>query len=175
LVTVVGYVISPIAKRYTSTGEPGASFRVASTERRFDKQAQEWVDGDQLFVSVSCWRKLALGVITSLEKGDPVIVRGRLHTRTYAVEGTPRTSTDIVAYQVGPDLARCHVGVQRPRKTPTTSALESADQVGASVPEQRDASPTPEGAEEPNVVLPNTGTEPIDEDASRPDLSVVAP
>ena len=61
LVTVVGYVISPISQRQTGAGEPGATFRVASTERRYDKETQQWVDGDQLFVSVSCWRKLALG------------------------------------------------------------------------------------------------------------------
>jgi single-strand DNA-binding protein len=175
LVTVVGYVFSPINKRHTSSGEPGAAFRVVSTERRYDKEAREWVDGDQLIVSVSCWRRLALGVITSLEKGDPVIVRGRLHTRTYAVEGATRTSADLVAYQVGPDLSRCHAGVHRPRKTPAASASEIAESAGQSVPEQRGVAPTADMSDvlEPGLARP--ASDQLDDESSRQEVSVAAP
>jgi len=175
LVTVVGYVISPISQRQTGAGEPGATFRVASTERRYDKESQAWVDGDQLFVSVSCWRKLALGVIASLEKGDPVIVRGRLHTRSYAVDGAMRTSLDLVAYQIGPDLARCQARVQRMRKAPSASALESAEFVGASLPEQRESGSTVDLRTEPDADSGQVRSDQAEGDSRRPALSAVAP
>ena len=134
LVTVVGNVISDVYRRDTQAGVPLATFRMASNERRFDKESGQWVDGDRLYLSVTCWRRLALGVVTSLEKGDPVVVRGRLSTRTYEVNGNRRSVTGMEAYQLGPDLSRCHVCVQRPRKS---SGSTDAASNGAAVPEAR--------------------------------------
>lgn len=116
MVTVVGNVISDVQRRETQSGVVLASFRMASNERRFDKATGQWVDGDRLYVSVTCWRRLALGVTSSLEKGDPIVVRGRLFTRNYEIEGNRRTVTELEAYQLGPDLSRCQVCVERPRK-----------------------------------------------------------
>jgi single-strand DNA-binding protein len=128
MVTIVGNVISDVQKRHTQDGVAVVNFRMASNERRFDKATGQWVDGDRLYLSVTCWRRLALGVMTSLEKGDPIVARGRLYTRSYEVEGNKRTVTELEAYQLGPDLSRCHVGVQRSRR----SALsESGDEVPA--------------------------------------------
>jgi len=76
MTTVVGNVITEVKQRKITDGTRVASFRMASNERRFDKETQQWVNGDSLFVTVTCWRKLALGVGASLVKGDPVMVTG---------------------------------------------------------------------------------------------------
>jgi single-strand DNA-binding protein len=114
--TIVGNVISDPRQRRTAEGTKVVSFRMASNERRYDKAADQWVDGDHLYVTVTCWRRLAAGVAASLVKGDPVMVRGRLYTRDYEVEGQRRYSTEVEAASVGPDLARCTADVQRPRR-----------------------------------------------------------
>jgi len=111
--TVVGNVITDVKQRRITDGTRVASFRVASNERRFDKETQSWVNGDSLYVSVTCWRKLALGVTASLTKGDPVMVTGRLFTRGYEIEGQKRSVTELEAFAVGPDLSRCVADVTR--------------------------------------------------------------
>jgi single-strand DNA-binding protein len=162
LVTIVGTVISDVRKRNVQDGTPVAGFRMASNERRFDKASGQWVDGDHLYLSVTCWRRLALGVLTSLEKGDPVVVRGRLYTRNYEVEAGKRSAVELEAYQVGPDLARCHVGVSRGRK-PGAAGDDGAG--GEQVPAPRAADQL-DGAEQ--------GQSPANADAdARPVLSVV--
>jgi hypothetical protein len=75
--TVVGRVITDISQRVVPSGDMVCSFRIVSTERKFNREAQEWVDGDQLFLQVTCWRKLAENVSSSLFKGDNVVVSGR--------------------------------------------------------------------------------------------------
>jgi single-strand DNA-binding protein len=131
VITIVGNVISDLKSRRTGEGVHVVNFRMASNERRFDKVSGEWVDGDRLFVSVTCWRKLANGVVTSLSKGDPVVVTGRLFTRGYEVEGQKRSVTEIDATAVGPDLARCAAELIRVRRvasedTPLVVAPEEA-------------------------------------------------
>jgi single-strand DNA-binding protein len=118
-ITVVGNVISDVRTRRTADGQRVVSFRVASNERRFDKETGDWVDGDRLFVTVTCWRKLANGVAMSLSKGDPVLVTGRLYTRGYEVEGQKRSATELIATAVGPDLARCGADLLRVRRSGT--------------------------------------------------------
>ncbi len=119
MTTVVGNVITEVKQRRIADGTRVASFRMASNERRFDKETQLWVNGDSLFVTVTCWRKLALGVTASLMKGDPVVVTGRLFTRGYEVEGQKRSVTELEAAAVGPDLARCIADVSRARRQAT--------------------------------------------------------
>lgn len=108
------------------------NLRVASNERRFDKVSQRWVDGDSLYLSVHCWRTLAENV-SSLVKGDPVIVAGKLRTREWTTElGERRSLVEIEAHAIGPDLARCTVsGVRRPRR----GDREDREEAAAAVPE----------------------------------------
>ena len=107
---VVGNVVNDIEMRFTKSGEPVASFRVASSTRRFDRSNDRWVDGDTHYFTVSCWRGLAHNVVQSLQKGMPVIVHGRLRSRE--VERPCKEQTHIVRYldieatSVGADLAR---------------------------------------------------------------------
>jgi single-strand DNA-binding protein len=132
-VTVVGNLVDDPTLRQTESGVEVAGFRVASTSRRYDRESGRWVDAGTLFLPVSCWRSLAANVGASLGKGDPVIVTGRLFTRTYERDGQTRTSYDLEALAVGPDLARGRATFQRTPRAPVPSAHVATDATG--VPE----------------------------------------
>lgn len=111
--SVIGNVVNDVNLRFTRSGEPVASFRIASSTRRFDRQAERWVDGDTHYFTVSCWRSLAQNVLQTLTKGMPVLVVGRLRSREVprpCSTGADHTHLvrffDIEASSVGPDLAR---------------------------------------------------------------------
>lgn len=110
VVTIQGNVVNDVTIRTTRAGFDVATFRVASTPRRFDRQIDQWVDGSTAFYQVSCWRGLAHNVAESLTKGQPVIVYGRLTQRMFERDiggQTVRTYvSDIDAFCVGPDLCR---------------------------------------------------------------------
>lgn len=113
-VTMVGNIITdPKLRRTAEEDRPVVNFRMASTERRYDKEAAEWVDGETFYVGVSAWKRLAESVAGSLSKGDPVVVFGRIYTRGYEVDGQRRSATELVAQVVGPDLTRCSADVHR--------------------------------------------------------------
>jgi single-strand DNA-binding protein len=135
-VTVVGNLVADPRLAYTKDGQPIASFRLASTPRRFDRASGEWKDGDTLFTSVTCWRSLAENVHLSLRKGNSVIVIGRLSVRPYETkDGDKRQSVDIDAMAVGPDLGRATTIIKRIERTAQPSA-ESA------VPSEHDLVPS---------------------------------
>jgi single-strand DNA-binding protein len=110
MMTVVGNVVRDVELRFTTSGDPVASFRVASNTRRFDRASERWVEGDTHYLTVTCWRNLASNVVASLKKGMPVLVYGRLRSRevTRTVGETTQIVRyqDVEAYSVGPDLAR---------------------------------------------------------------------
>ncbi|MFB9909355.1 single-stranded DNA-binding protein [Allokutzneria oryzae] len=114
--TVIGNVVTDPVRRTTRSGANVVGFRVASTRRRLDKATGEWVDADQLFLSVQCWGELGAGVAHSLHKGDPVIVSGRLRTREWEADGQRRSVVELEADAVGPDLARSTARVRRVRR-----------------------------------------------------------
>ena len=138
-VTVVGNLVEDPRLRTTDTGVDVASFRVASTSRRFDKDAGRWIDSASLFLSVTCWRTLAGNAVASLRKGDPVVVTGRLSTRTYEKDGQVRSTCELEAVAVGPDLAR---GTAVFRRSPRTATP------GTSIDPGPEADTEPAGAEE---------------------------
>jgi single-strand DNA-binding protein len=115
LVTVVGNLVDDPRLRTTENGVEVTNFRVASTSRKYDRETGTWVDYGQLFLGVSCWRSLGLNVVASLRKGDPVVVSGRLFTKQYERDGQPRSSYEMDAIAVGPDLARGTATFQRSR------------------------------------------------------------
>lgn len=108
--TVLGNVVNDVELRFTAAGDAVASFRVASTARRYDRASERWVDGDTAYFSVSCWRQLAHHVASSLSKGMPVVVVGRLRSREVERPCGEQTHMmrfhDIEASAVGPDLSR---------------------------------------------------------------------
>ncbi|MGH3774909.1 MAG: single-stranded DNA-binding protein [Pseudonocardiaceae bacterium] len=116
-VTVVGTLVSDMRpRRVGPDGTLVLNFRVACNERRFDKTSESWVDGESLYLSVNCWRRLAENA-ASLVKGDPVIVSGKLRTREWTTEqGERRSLVELEANAVGPDLARCAATVRKQRR-----------------------------------------------------------
>jgi single-strand DNA-binding protein len=116
-VTVVGTLVSDVRpRRVGPDGTLVLNFRVACTERRLDKTSESWVDGESLYLSVKCWRRLAENA-ASLVKGDPVIVSGKLRTREWTTEqGERRSVVELEANAIGPDLARCAATVRKQRQ-----------------------------------------------------------
>ncbi len=113
-VTVVGRVITDIRTRVTQAGDKVANFRIACQERHYDKAQDIWVDGDRMYMTVSCWRSLADHVAESLQKGDQIVVSGRLKLREYTTEDNERrTDLTVDAKAIGPDLAIHTVAVSR--------------------------------------------------------------
>jgi single-strand DNA-binding protein len=151
LITVVGNVVDDPKLRSTESGVEVTGFRIASTARRYDRGSDRWVDYGQLFLSVSCWRVLAVNVVASLHKGDPVLVSGRLFTRQYEREGQLRSSYEMDAVAVGPDLARGTASFQRSRAlVPPTHAEtdehglpEPPPDLGGEPPAPAPATPAP--------------------------------
>lgn len=105
-ITIVGNVVDDPKLRTTSTGVPVASFRIASTSRRMDRETGSWVDNERLFATVTCWRVMARNVAASLKKGQPVIATGRFYSREYVKDESSRMSYELDAVAVGHDLAR---------------------------------------------------------------------
>jgi single-strand DNA-binding protein len=113
-ITIIGNVVSEPELRFTPAGAAVAKFRVASTPRKFDKQANAWVDGDPLFLGVSVWRQQAENIAESVAKGARVVVVGRLTQRSYEDrEGVKRTVYEIEADEVGVSLARATAKVTK--------------------------------------------------------------
>jgi single-strand DNA-binding protein len=106
-ITLIGNVVTDVQCHTTAAGTEAASFRLATTSRRYDKGIGAWVDGDTSFVRVTCWKRLARHVRESLTKGDPVIVSGAMKVREWEDrDGNRRTGVDVIASTVGHDLAR---------------------------------------------------------------------
>ncbi|MEV6546403.1 single-stranded DNA-binding protein [Streptomyces sp. NPDC051665] len=106
-ITIVGNLVDDVELRFTPAGAAVAKFRIASTPRVFDKQSNEWRDGDALFLTCSVWRQAAENVAESLQRGVRVIVQGRLKQRSYEDrEQVKRTVYEIDVDEVGPTLAR---------------------------------------------------------------------
>lgn len=113
LVTFTGNVCADPERRQVPSGISVTNLRVASTERRFDKQNNQWYDGTTTFFNVTCWNKLGERVASDLHKGDAVFVSGRLLERSYDKrDGSGRVNYwEVEAIALGPDLNRTNVQV----------------------------------------------------------------
>lgn len=114
IITVVGNLTADPELRYTQNGLPVANFTIASTPRNFDRQANEWKDGEALFLRASVWREFAEHVAGSLTKGSRVIATGRLKQRSYETrEGEKRTAIELEVDEIGPSLRYATAQVTR--------------------------------------------------------------
>ncbi|MFE5079938.1 single-stranded DNA-binding protein [Streptomyces mirabilis] len=114
VITIVGNLVDDPELRFTPAGVAVAKFRIASTPRVFDKQTNEWKDGEALFLTCSVWRKAGENVAESLARGTRVIVQGRLKQRSYEdKEQVKRTVYEIDVDEVGPTLARATAKVTK--------------------------------------------------------------
>ena len=133
-ITICGNTTAPAEIRFTSSGAPVASFTVAHTPRTFDRAANEWKDGEAMFLTCSAWRQLAENVAETLSaKGMRVIVQGRLKQRSYETkEGERRTVYEVDVEEVGPSLLRATAVVTR-----ATSGAQPGRQPAARQPAGR--------------------------------------
>src|SRR3954451_21420969 len=105
VITVVGNLVDDPELRFTPSGAAVANFRIASTPWSFNRQTNEWEDGEALFLSCAVWRQAAENVAESLTRGMRVVVQGRLKARSYETrEGEKRTVFEIEVEEVGPSL-----------------------------------------------------------------------
>ncbi|MFE9812350.1 single-stranded DNA-binding protein [Streptomyces sp. NPDC005548] len=105
VITVVGNLVDDPELRFTPAGAAVAKFRVASTPRTFDKQTNEWKDGETLFLPCSVWRQAAENAAETLQRGMRVIVQGRLKQRSYEDrEGVKRTVFELDVEELGVSL-----------------------------------------------------------------------
>jgi single-strand DNA-binding protein len=118
VITVVGNLTADPELRYTQSGLAVANMTIASTPRTFDRQKNEWVDGEALFLRASVWREFAEHVAGSLTKGTRVIAQGRLKQRSYETkEGEKRTSIELEIDEIGPSLRYATASVTRAQRT----------------------------------------------------------
>lgn len=112
--TVIGNLTNDPELRFTPSGSAVANFTIASTPRTFDRQSNEWKDGETLFLRASVWREAAENVAESLTKGMRVIVSGRLKSRSYETkEGEKRTVIELEVDEIGPSLRSANAKVTR--------------------------------------------------------------
>ena len=113
-ITVVGNLVADPELRFIPSGAAVANFRIASTPRQFNRDTNQWEDGEALFLTCNCWRQMAENVAESLTKGMRVIVNGRLKQRSYQTrEGENRTVFEVEVDEVGPSPKYATANVQR--------------------------------------------------------------
>lgn len=129
--TIVGNAVDDPKMRTTGAGVPVASFRIASTSRRLNRETKTWEDNERLFATVTCWRALAQNVAASVKKGQPVVVTGRFYSREYVKDEVSRMSYELDAIAVGHDLAR---GTSQFTKITRPHAVTSVEVDGDGIP-----------------------------------------
>lgn len=117
-ITVIGNLTNDPELRFTPSGSAVANFTIASTPRTFDRQSNEWKDGETLFLRAGAWREAAENVAESLTKGMRVIVTGRLKSRSYETkEGEKRTVIELEVDEIGPSLRYATAKVNRTQRS----------------------------------------------------------
>lgn len=117
-ITMAGWLGGPVSLRHAA-GVPVASFRLACTPRHYSKREDRWVDRETQWLTVTCWRALALNVTHSVSAGDPVVVHGRLEaTRWTTDQGEERTGFELEAETVGHDLSHGTARFTKPERAP---------------------------------------------------------
>lgn len=148
IITVVGNLTADPELRYTQNGLPVANFTIASTPRTFDRQANEWKDGEALFLRASVWREFAEHVAGSLVKGSRVIATGRLKQRTYQDrEGNNRQAIELEVDEIGPSLRYATAQVTRAASNRGGQAPAQSEQWATTQPGDSDAWSTPSAGE----------------------------
>lgn len=117
IITVIGNLTADPELKFTHNGAAVANFTIASTPRKFDRQANEFKDGETLFMRCSIWREAAENVAESLQRGTAVIAQGRLESRSFETkEGEKRTVQELAVDEIGPNLRRATAVVTKNEK-----------------------------------------------------------
>lgn len=141
IITVIGNVTADPELRFTQNGHAVANFTIASTPRTFDKQANEFKDGETLFMRCSAWRDMAENVAQSLSRGTRVIAQGNLTSRTFDTkEGDRRTVMELDVQEVGPSLKYATASVS---KVDRRGQQQGQQAQGGYAPQQAQQGPPP--------------------------------
>jgi len=134
IVTVVGNLTADPELRHTQGGLAVANFTIASTPKTFDKQSNDWKDGDALFLRASCWREFAEHVAGSLTKGSRVVATGRLKQRSYETkEGEKRSTIELEIDEIGPSLRYANAQVTKADYTGSSPSATRGNPAGDDV------------------------------------------
>lgn len=126
--TIIGNLTADPELRFIASGAAVANFTVAHTPRTFDKAANEWKDGETLFMRCSLWRESAENLTESLTRGSRVIATGKLKQRTFEKDGQSRSVIEMDVEEIGPSLRYAtaqvvkKVGGSRSKSAPTSAA-----------------------------------------------------
>ncbi|MGH8961022.1 MAG: single-stranded DNA-binding protein [Jatrophihabitantaceae bacterium] len=143
VITVIGNLTADPELRFTASGAAVASFTIASTPRSFDKNTNEWKDGEALFLRCSLWRQAAENAAESLTRGMRVIAQGRLQQRSFETrEGEKRTVIELQVEEIGPSLKYASAKVNR-----TTRGSSTGSGFGSSGSDGGTGSPTGGGTQ----------------------------
>jgi len=130
-ITVIGNLVQDPELRFTPSGAAVANFTIASTPRTFDRNSNEWKDGETLFLRAGVWREAAENVAESLTKGMRVIVTGRLKSRSYEdKEGQKRTIIELEVDEIGPSLKSATAKVNRAQRNGQDGAASAGGSQG---------------------------------------------
>ena len=142
-ITVVGNLVADPELRFIPSGAAVANFRIASTPRSYNRETNQFADGEALFLMCNCWRQMAENVAESLTKGMRVIVQGRLRQRSYQTrEGENRTVFEVEVDEVGPSLKFATANVSRtPREGGGQPRPSQGFQQQQSAPPQQQQAP----------------------------------
>lgn len=142
-ITLIGNLTSDPELRFTPSGSAVANFTIASTPRTFDKNSNEWKDGETLFLRASVWREAAENVAESLTKGMRVIAEGFLKSRSYETkDGEKRTVIEFEVQEIGPSLKYANAKVNRTQRSGGQGGSNQA-------PQQPPAQQQPWGGNQP--------------------------
>lgn len=136
-ITIIGNLTADPELRFTPSGAAVANFTVASTPRTYDKAANEWKDGEALFLRCQIWREAAENVAESLVRGSRVIVTGKLKQRSFETrEGEKRTVIELEADEIGPSLRYATAKVNKAHRTSGSKpAMKQQDDPWGSAPQ----------------------------------------
>lgn len=126
-ITLTGLVATVPNHIVTGAGLSITNFRLASTQRRYDRRDQKWVDGETNWYTVTTFRQLANNVVSSVQKGQRVVVTGRLRIRDWSTEEKKGTSIEVDAEAVGHDLSWGTAQFTRSTATAVADAESEAD------------------------------------------------
>lgn len=151
-ITVIGNLTNDPELRFVPSGSAVANFTIASTPKVFDRQSNEYKDGETLFLRSSVWREMAENVAESLTKGMRVVASGRLKPRSYDKDGVKQTVIELEIDEIGPSLRFANAKVNRTQRSGTGQGFGGQQQpaMAASTPQADPwATPQPTFGSEP--------------------------
>jgi len=134
-ITVIGNLTNDPELRFVPSGSAVANFTIASTPKVFDRQSNEWKDGETLFLRASVWREMAENVAESLTKGMRVVASGRLKSRQYESNGEKRTVIELEIDEIGPSLRYANAKVNRTQRNSNSGGFGGQQPAMAAAPQ----------------------------------------